>query len=482
MNYINNAALIKRELIVRLAKMFFEGELDSGIDKIPYQQIPSKGESVRCCIYHDRAVVKYRLMSLLGFAIEDETADDEARTLASYLQEAKAKGMDRLGKNVLTVIDAACSSCVRANYRVTNACRGCVARQCIMNCPKKAITIENGRAKINEQLCVSCGICEKACPYHSIIYQPIPCEASCPVGAISQDERGIEHIDEDKCIHCGQCTKACPFGAIMERSEIIDILTSLTTEKETVAMVAPAIVGQFNTDFEKIVAALKELGFDKVVEVAYGADITAEKETDEFIERMQDGAKCMTSSCCPAYVEAVEKHLEPVKEFVSHTLSPMIYTAQWCKQQYPGATRVFIGPCVAKRVEARKFDEVDLVMTFEELGSLFVAKDIDVIECEGCNPDQDASSAGRGFAVAGGVREAIKNAVIAKGSEIKDKAVEGLDKKELALLKVIEKTSQPGTFIEVMTCQGGCMNGPGVISNPVVGQRLLKKLLEKKSE
>ncbi len=84
-----------------------------------------------------------------------------------------------------------------------------------MNCPKDAIRFKkNGQAMIDHDTCVSCGICHKSCPYHAIVYIPVPCEEACPVKAISKDERGIEHIDESKCIYCGKCMNACPFGAI----------------------------------------------------------------------------------------------------------------------------------------------------------------------------------------------------------------------------------------------------------------------------
>ena len=77
---------------------------------------------------------------------------------------------------------------------------------------------------IDHETCISCGICHKSCPYHAIVYIPVPCEESCPVKAISKDEHGIEHIDESKCIYCGKCMNACPFGAIFEISQTFDVL------------------------------------------------------------------------------------------------------------------------------------------------------------------------------------------------------------------------------------------------------------------
>ncbi len=481
MTFINNAAIIKRQLMVRLARMMFAGNLGTQVDYIPLQQSPRESASVRCCIHHDRAVLRYRLIALLGFAVENEKPEDEIRNLASYVAEAEKQGNSRFDDKILTVIDEACSSCIRANYRVTNACRGCVARQCIMNCPRQAIHLENGHAVIDEKICISCGICAKACPYHSIIYQPIPCEEACPVNAITQNERGKEKIDEAKCIHCGLCLQACPFGAVMERSEIFDVLKAvLNPVKTTVAMVAPAIVGQFNTDLGKVVTALKKLGFDHVVEVAYGADLTAEKETEEFVERVSHGSTCMTSSCCPAYVEAVEKHIANIKPLVSATPSPMQLTGEWAGRQWPGARRIFIGPCVAKRAEARASSHVENVLTFEELGSILVAANIDVLDCTDNPPDQAATATGRKFAVAGGVSSAVVTAAAGKGVKAEVKLFNGLDKKAFATLRAIDKIVKNVTFIEVMSCEGGCMHGPGVISNPVVARRFLEKMLKEK--
>lgn len=475
MNYLSNASLLKRQLIVRFARMMFAGNLHDQIDFLPLQQARKDLAAVRCCVHHDRAVIRQRLIALLGFSLEQLSERDEIKPLQSFVEQAQKLGDSRFDENVLTVIDDACSACVRANYRVTNACRGCVARPCMLNCPKNAIFFNNGQAHIDEKLCISCGICAKVCPYHSIVFQPIPCEQACPVNAISQDEHGKEIIDFSKCIYCGKCLQACPFGAIMERSEIYEVIEALIDpDKPTVALIAPSIIGQFNTSLGKLVTALKKLGFDQVVEVAWGADITADKESHELKERLEQKQPFMTSSCCPAYVQAVARHAGNLQNFVSTTLSPMQYAGELAGQRWPGARRIFIGPCTAKRAEARTSPHVDSCITYEELGSIFIAADVDVAECGESGADVEASATGRGFAVSGGVSAAIIKAV----GTVNEKIINGLDEKSLNLLKSFDKIVKEPTFVEVMSCEGGCINGPGVISKPAVARRFLEQMLK----
>ncbi len=475
MSYINNATLIKRKLLIQMASLFFKDELEKNIDRIPLEIAPKNSKSIRCCIYKDRAVLKYRLMVQLGFGVEDEK--DELTPLSDYAKEALVREEPDLP--VLAVIDIACSSCVQNNYFVTNACRGCVARPCIVNCKKNAIAMANGKAKIDSEKCVNCGICMKVCPYHAIIYIPIPCEEACPVGAIKKDENGKEKIDPEKCILCGKCLQECPFGAIMEKSQIVDVMRLLKSHNQkTVAIVAPSIVGQFSVDFEKIVSALQKVGFNYVVEVAAGADITAQKEAEEFIERMEesDKFKFMTSSCCPAYTEAVKKHLPDLSSYVSDTGSPMHYAAELAHNAYPDTRIVFIGPCVAKRQEAIEDPLVDYVLTFEELGALFVAKGIDVPECEPAQVDISAKKIGRGFPITGGVARAVQQ-FMRKDITLKEVTIDGLSKQNIRTLKAYAKGNCPGNFIEVMCCEGGCVAGPGVLGDYRIATRKVKQFL-----
>ncbi len=470
MIFENNATIRRRDLITRLAKLYFDNQLVEKIDQIPLELFPKRGDASRCCIYRSRAVVRYRLMALLGYNIEDE--QDELKPLAEYARQALER--TSIEAPVLTVIDDACSSCVKVNYFVTNACQGCVARPCMVNCPKDAIQMVDGHAKIDHAKCVNCGRCQNVCPYHAIIYMPVPCEEACPVGAISKDEHGLEQIDYSKCIFCGKCSRECPFGAIMEKSQVIDVLRTFSQPGGSIAMIAPAIVGQFPADFTKQVSALKALGFTKVVEVATGADITAEHEAAEFMEKMHENEPFMTSSCCPAYTEAVEKHIPEIKKYVSTTKTPLGFTAEILREKYPDAARVFIGPCIAKRKEALDNPLVDFVLTFEELGSMFVAKGIDVGTCDSEESELPAGNIGRAFPVVGGVADAIVKGVEGK-CECKPIVIDGLNKKSITLLKAYAKGKCPGNFIEVMSCEGGCVAGPGVISNPKIATKKVQE-------
>ena len=471
MLYDNFAMLTKRELLIRLVKLLKDDELISKIKYIPVEMRPRDKRPVRCCVHKDRYILKHKIISILGFEIVDD--DIDLINLSEYARMAMANKNNK--ENILSVVHEACNACMQSQYAVTNLCRGCEGRPCLMNCPRGAISFVNGKAHINSGDCVSCGLCQKVCPYHAIIYTPVPCEEVCPVKAISKDEEGVEHIDKDKCIYCGKCMQACPFGAIMERSKIIDIFKSLTNPtKKIVAIPAPAINGQFNATTGQILTAIKQIGFDDVIEVSLGAEETAANEAKELVEKMEEGQAFMTTSCCPAYVGWVNKHAPAIKPFVSDTRSPMVYAARYAKKIHPDAEVVFIGPCLAKRYEAESVPEVDYVMSFEELGAFLAAYDIKVEESGEKVLDESVTKYARGFAQAGGVESAVVHAI---GDKFTTEHIEGLDKKNQTLLKAMVKkpTSQ---FVEVMACDGGCINGPCSLAPYTLAKRQIKSSLK----
>lgn len=471
MAFVNNNLIIRRDLMSKLIKLHQSGNLISEIDRIPINMSPKNvAARGRCCIHKQRAVLKYKMLPILGFGIEDEV--DELMPLSAYAQKALER--KKTHKNILTVVDEACTACVKTNYVVTNLCKGCVGRSCYMNCPKDAITFdENDQAKINHNKCINCGICKEACPYHSIVFIPVPCEEACPVKAIQKDENGIEHIDESKCIFCGKCINACPFGSIFEVSQVFDILSGIERNEKMVAIMAPSIQSQFPNTLDEISDAVRQIGFIDAIEVAYGAMETTKREGAELQEKLEEGQQFMTTSCCPSYVELVNKHLTEMKPFVSHTKSPMYYTAEMAKKKHPEAKIVFIGPCVGKRKEVADNPLIDYVLTFEEFDSLLTGLSIEMREVPAS--EKYAPMAGRGFARVGGVISAVAQMYPQLG--VKPVQVANLTKKNIGLLKAYAKGKAPGNFIEVMACEGGCITGPCGKIDHSQSQKLFKKVM-----
>ncbi len=457
----NNANQMRTRILVKIVEKFLQGRF-ADADRIPLELRPKGEPFSRCCIYKDRAILKYRCMASMGFAPEDET--DELTSLKEYGEKALER--KEHAPNKLAVITDACSACVKSRYMVTDACRGCFAQPCQVNCPKQAITIVNGRSHIDETKCIACGRCQEVCPYHAVIRVPIPCEEACPVGAISKDEFGKEHIDVEKCILCGKCLQSCPFGAVVEMSQIVDVIKHIHEgDKKVIAMLAPAVIGQFPGTVNQLIGALKKVGFADVVEVAAGADITTRNEAAEFIEKMESGEKLMTTSCCPAYCKAAEVHIPEIKPFVSHTKAPMYYTAEMLKKEQPDCVAVFVGPCLAKRIEAEKDPNVDYVLTFEEIGAMLVAGGINVMDCEPEEFAKISSAQSRRFPVSGGVAGAVASLVEGK-ADYKPTAINGLNKANIKLLKQYATKGCDFNMIEVMCCEGGCVAGPGCVALP----------------
>ncbi|MFN3554776.1 MAG: monomeric [FeFe] hydrogenase [Bacteroidales bacterium] len=469
MSVTNNAMIIRRDLLTRIVKLLENDQLEERIDRIPLEIRPRYNAPVRCCVHKDRAVLKYKLMAILGFNIQDET--DELTPLSTYARMAIER--KEHSDMFLTVVDEACSSCRQTSYEVSNLCRGCVARPCINNCPKDAMVFIDGKAHINHKLCVNCGKCLKMCPFHAIVYMPVPCEEVCPVNAISKNDRGVEEINPEKCINCGKCIVACPFGAVMEKSNLVDIFKAKKEGRSLIALMAPAIAGQFGAEIGRIINSFRHLGFEHVYEVAQGAEQTILNEAEEWREKMSEGAHVMTSSCCPSYTSWVEKHSPDLKPFVSHTHTPLYYTAQMVRERHPEACLVFISPCTAKRHEVYHNPLVDYTLSFEEYGSWLVARGIDLKSLDDTGTEYVPAALARGFAAAGGVAAAVKTLA----PEMKDMVINGLDKSNIRLLKSFAKSSD-ANFVEVMSCENGCIGGCNVISNPKVAARQLKEAMK----
>ncbi|MGL1891250.1 MAG: monomeric [FeFe] hydrogenase [Spirochaetaceae bacterium] len=462
----NNAIQIKRDIIYRTAKSILKNDFES-LNRIPLEAAPRGRDNIRCCIHKDRAVLKYRVMAALGYSIEDET--DELKTLSSYAKEITVN--DEIDERVLTIIHDACRSCKLGHHYISDVCVGCVARPCTSVCPKNAISVNDSRSVIDKNLCIDCGKCTSVCPYNAVVKIPVPCEVSCPVDALKKGDNNIAEIDLNKCIFCGKCIKSCPFGAISEKSQLSTVIKLLQSNKKINALIAPSIAGQFPGNLNQIKSAICGLGYNDVIDVADAAAIVAEEEATEYIKK----GDTLTSSCCPSYISCIEKHTKNVEDYVSNTLSPMALSGDLSKKNNPGVINVFIGPCLSKKVEALKSDVIDYVLTFEELGAHFMAAQIDtLIYPEDSNNKLDKT--GYGFATTGGVLNGVRLALRDKDIWIKGETLNGLDKRSIRKLKGFKKIFNDCDFLEVMSCEGGCLNGPGVIVSPEVSKKALEKI------
>ena len=275
-------------------------------------------------------------------------------------------------------------------------------------------------------------------------------------------------IDVNQCIACGSCVNQCPFGAIQDKSYITDAIHMIMGAEHwgynTYAIIAPSIAGQFApASFGQVVTGLKKLGFNGVAEVAMGADMVADHESDELLEKGM-----LVTSCCPGFVGYIKKKHPDLEHLISRTPSPMVMLGLHIKEQEPDAKVVFIGPCVAKKKEfqlGRAMNAVDCVLTYEELFALFMSRDIDLTTLED-SPLDEASPYARNFAFSGGVTAAVTQIVKEKGVDkdftLKAVPCNGISACEIALLKV-KRGIFDGNFIEGMACEGGCVQGAGCL-------------------
>lgn len=456
----NNANIenIKQSVLINVAKAAFEGNLIENIESIPYEIIPGPQANFRCCIYKEREIIRQRVR----------------------LAQGKSPSANKDNKNIVQVINSACEGCPITRFTVTDNCQKCMSKKCEAACKFHAISMTKDRAYIDPSACKECGKCAQACPYNAIADLMRPCKRSCPVDAITMDEYNIVKINEERCIQCGACIQDCPFGAISDRSFMVDVINLLSSKKPIYAMVAPAIEGQWGPDISigAIREGLKEMGFVDMYEVALGGDLVAESEAKEWAEAKKESKK-MTTSCCPAFVNMIHKHFPEVLPNMSTTVSPMTATARLLKLQDPEAVAVFIGPCIAKKgevLDSLTQNSADYALTFDELSAMFKAKEIELTNLQ--EKMQQASAYGKGFASAGGVTKAVLEALTELGedTDITVRQCNGAAECKKALL-LLKMGKLPEDFIEGMSCEGGCVNGPGNVKTGIAAKKDRDKLL-----
>ena len=391
--------------------------------------------------------------------------------------------------------------------------------------PKEVIHRDNDTSTpslvLNPDKCIKCGRCAEVCQKMQNVWA---------LEFIGRGEKTVMapaadvKLAESPCIKCGQCSAHCPVGAIYEKDETSEVWAALRDEEKTcLVQIAPAVrvalgeafgmkPGELSTG--KIYAALRRLGFDKVFDTNFSADVTIMEEGTEFIKRFTTGGKLpLITSCCPAWTDWMEKYAPDFTENFSSAKSPQqmlsaLAKSYWAEKNGVDGKKVHVTsimPCTAKKFEISRDksmsstgdQDTDVVLTTRELARMIKAAGIDFLSL----PDEAAddllgsyTGAGTIFGVTGGVMEAaLRTAycLITKEDQppaIEFSAVRGMEGVKKATIDIkgtavnIAVAHQMGNvekvlnevredikngvkprydFIEVMACRGGCVGGGG---------------------
>lgn len=411
-----------------------------------------------------------------------------------------------------------CLSCIRnTNCELQRLCQELGVREDAFAGEKSEPTFDTVSPGIvrNTSKCVLCGRCVETCMKVQ------------GLGVLGYMNRGFKtkvapiydkSFDDVNCMQCGQCINVCPVGALHEKEEIHYVIEALNDpQKHVVVQTAPSVRGALGEEFGmpigtrvtgKMVHALKLVGFDKVYDTNFGADLTIMEEGYEFLNRLQNqGTLPMITSCSPGWVNYVEHEYPDLLDHLSTCKSPHMMLGAMVKSVYAEAKGidprdiyvVSIMPCVAKKGEKQRaenktspYQDVDAVLTTRELAKLIKMFGINFRDLKDDDFDQDLfgeySGAGVIFGASGGVMEAALRTVAdilahEDLSMIDYHAVRGVEGVKESTIKIGEQTLKvavaqsmalakpllddirngvsPYHFIEIMGCPGGCINGGG---------------------
>lgn len=294
------------------------------------------------------------------------------------------------------------------------------------------------------------GSCVSACTFHAL-----------------EIKDGQAFLNPDNCTGCAICIEACKNNHLTFSHDSIKVLEMLKDEKAPVfALTAPAFIGQFgeHATASRIRTALKSIGFAGMIEVAAFADILTLKEALEFSHNVKKpDAFQLTSCCCPIWIKLIRKDFQKIVEHLPAAVSPMIACGRIAKQLHKGCRTVFIGPCLAKKAEAKEPDlqgAIDSVLTFEEMQYIFDVFQVDFSQIEE-EVKEHSAAAGRLYARTGGVSQAVSDCVtkISPDCQVKPVCANGVANCR-NLLEDILNGNVSGNFFEGMACEGGCVGGP----------------------
>ena len=417
---------------------------------------------------------------------------------------------------ILSTHDRKCLSCVRSgNCELQKLCKDYgIEDASVYDGAKPEYEIDNSAAHMyrDNNKCILCRRCVAVCANTQ------------GIGVIGANERGFKTyigsafdmgLGETSCVSCGQCIAVCPVGAIAEKDYIKPVLEAIADpEKVVLVQTAPAVragLGEcfglpIGTNVEgKMVAALRKLGFDKVFDTDFAADLTIMEEATEFLDRVKNGGKLpLITSCSPGWVKYCEHYFPEMTENLSSCKSPQQMFGAVAKTYYAekigvdpkNIVMVSIMPCTAKKFEIGRDDQnaagvpdVDYSLTTRELGRMIERAGINFLGLEDEKFDDPlgiSTGAGVIFGATGGVMEAalrtavytltgetvtdlpevrgtagIKEATYnVAGMDVKVAVVSGLANAKEVLEKV-QSGEADYQFIEIMACPGGCVNGGG---------------------
>ncbi len=274
------------------------------------------------------------------------------------------------------------------------------------------------------------------------------CIRHCPVKSIRFSDNQASIID-DECVLCGQCFVVCPQGAKEIISEAETAKALLSGGSPVIASVAPSFIANYpGAGIESLRSALMELGFAGAEETAIGATLVK----SAYEDLMDQGRDVIISSCCPTVNLLIQKHFPDCLPLLAPVTSPMLAHCSDIKRRIPGAKTVFIGPCLSKKDEAKRYpDVVDCVLTFEELTQWFEEKGVEPLS-EAKASDE---SLARFFPTSGGILKTF----VREHSGYDLLSVDGMERC-IDTLRDLQSGSVSHCFIEMSACVGSCVGGP----------------------
>ncbi len=424
---------------------------------------------------------------------------------------------------ILSNHDRKCLSCVRSgNCELQKLARDMgVDDETAYDGEKTVYEIDNSAAHMyrDNNKCILCRRCSAVC------------EKVQGIGVIGANERGFKTniasafdmgLGETSCVSCGQCIAVCPVGAISEKDNTKEVFEAIADpEKHVVVQVAPAVragLGEsfglpIGTDVEgKMAAALRRLGFDKVFDTNFSADLTIMEEAHEFLDRVKNGGKLpLITSCSPGWVKYCEHYFPDMTENLSSCKSPQQMFGAIVKSYYAekegidpkNIVSVSVMPCTAKKFEIGRDDEdgaglpdVDIAITTRELARMIERAGIQFLALPDEKFDEPlgvSTGAGVIFGATGGVMEAALRTAVEEltGEELPNveftavRGTEGIKEASYdvagmtvkvavasglgnarELLNKVKNGEADYQFIEIMGCPGGCVNGGGQPQQP----------------